>query len=285
MLPALEEVITIASQKLRIAGIDSPRLEARIMLGHILGVDANQILFHNSIPSLSQLQYLNEMIEQRLSHQPLDKIIGHKDFYKASFDVNNHVLSPRPDTEILVEAAIAYAQSNKFERILDMGTGSGCILLSILGDVPNLCGIGLDKSNAALEIACANAQKMGLSARVDFVASSWFDKDLAEKLAGDFDFIVSNPPYIPSADILELEPEVKNFDPISALDGGQDGLRDYRQIAKCSYPLLKKGGFIFLEIGINQATDVVKIFVSQGFELVNIIKDLSGIERCIILKK
>lgn len=281
----LEEVIRSTAQRLQIAGFASPRLEARILLGHLLQCDANQVLFSTSKLSAEQGQQLEVLLAQRLAHQPIDKIIGSKDFYKSSFVVNSDVLSPRPDTEVLVEAAILYAQVSGAQKMLDLGVGSGCIMLSILGDVPNLRGVGLEQSTSALKVALINTQKLQLSARAELVSGSWFDENIALRLGADFDFITANPPYIPSADIATLDPEVKEFDPLSALDGGTDGLRDYRTIAKLAPLLLKPQGRIFLEVGIHQAQDVAAIFQAFGFELVDILQDLNGIERCVILKK
>lgn len=285
MSPHLEEVISSVAKRLQVAGFDSPRLEARILLGHLLQCDANQVLFSSAELTIAQKQELESMLAQRLAHQPLDKIVGHKDFYKNSFVVSNDVLSPRPDTELIVEAAIAYAQVSSAKKMLDLGVGSGCILLSILDDINNLRGVGLEQSTSALKVASTNAQNLQLSSRVELVEGSWFDGNIAERLGADFDFITANPPYIPSADITELAPEVKHFDPLSALDGGVDGLRDYRAIANLAPRLLKSGGHVFLEVGIHQAQDVVKIFQDCGFELIDIMQDLNSIERCVILKK
>lgn len=265
--------------------IDSPRFEARLIAAKVLEIDSN--LLGTNLPSFStkQKDQILKMVEERLMHRPLCKILGEKGFYKYDFLVDENVLSPRPDTEVLVESAIAEAKKMNAHKILDLGTGSGCIILSILGDVDSLKGWAVDVSVEALRVAKANAQKLGLDSRVIFLNASWFDQDLIERLGTDFDMIVSNPPYIPHQEIAELEDEVKKYDPLSALDGGDDGLEHYRQIAAVAIKILRPEGVIFLEGGIHQEKDIATIFINAGFSLQNIIKDLAGINRCIFLKK
>ena len=228
---------------------------------------------------------MENLVAERLTRKPLDKVLGYKGFYKYRFEVSPAVLSPRPDTEILVEAAIDYIQNNGAVSVLDLGTGSGCILLSILADCPGVSGIGFDKSGEALEIAARNAYDLGVSGRVKFLQGTWYNDKLGGDLGQTFDVIVSNPPYIKSAEVDRLDPEVRDFDPRIALDGGIDGLHDYRQLSLVVPPLLTSGGALFLEIGEGQAADVIKIFESAGLKLLQIVKDLSGTDRCIILKK
>ena len=235
--------------------------------------------------SAEETQKLEEIIRQRLEHKPLDKILGTKGFYKYDFIVSEDVLSPRPDTEILVEEAIRLLLSDKAQKIIDFGTGSGCILLSLLAESKNWQGQGVDVSAKALSIAKQNAALLGVETQVRWINKGWFDADLAQVLDTPVDMIVSNPPYIPSQDIKSLDDEVKNYDPLLALDGGEDGLHHYRQIAKVSAPLLKDGGCILLEVGINQAQEVAEIFCQAGLHLVKIVSDLGQIARCVILKK
>ena len=265
--------------------IEEPKLEARMMVASVLNLEANDLFFDCPKLNAEQEKQLAELAEKRLNHYPLCKLLGKKGFYKYDFIVSEDVLSPRPDTEILVEAAINYAKENKAKKILDLGTGSGCIILSVLGDVEGLTGVALDVSVNALDIAEKNADNLGLRNRIKFVCGSWFDKGISSSLGTDFDLIVTNPPYIPSKDIENLAEEVKSHDPMQALDGGEDGLRDYRQIAKISYPMLKDGGKIFIEGGVGQEKQIADIFVKEGFGLNTILKDYGGINRCIILKK
>lgn len=249
------------------AGISSPRMEARMLMDAVTADDMEKI------------------VGLRCNHYPLDKLLGYRDFYKNTFYVDENVLSPRPDTEILVEAAVRIINENNFKNVLDLGTGSGCILLSILDDCKNINGIGLDQSPKALDVAHKNAQKLNLSERVNFVEGSWFDENLIKILNQKFDVIVSNPPYIPKEDIKGLDKEVKEHDPLSALDGGIDGYDHYKQIAGIVPYLLSDEGYILLEAGIGQAQKIMRIFEQAGLQAVNVIKDLSAIERCVILKK
>lgn len=265
--------------------IEDAKLEARMIVASVLNVNENNLFFECPPLNEKQEKQVAALVEKRIHHYPLCKLLGKKGFYKYDFSVSEDVLSPRPDTEILVEAAITAAKGSKAKNILDLGTGSGCIILSVLGDVDGLQGVALDASSKALAIARKNAQNLGLQNRVNFVQGSWFDEDIVSRLGNNFDIIVSNPPYIPSKDIASLEEEVRAHDPISALDGGEDGLRDYRQIAKIAYFLLKNSGKIFLEGGINQEKEITAIFEQEGFFLVDILKDYGGINRCIILKK
>lgn len=281
----MNDFLTDITRRLSVEGIDSPRLEARLMLAHILNCPVENLSSAEIVLSSSLRQKLDSLIEKRLAHSPLDKLLGEKGFYKYDFIVNENVLSPRPDTEILVEAAIKAAGKIDSPRILDLGTGSGCIILSVLGDVNTAQGVAVDVSQKALDVAAANAERLGLSKRLKLIRASWFDEDLAAKIEPPFDIIVSNPPYIPSAEIAELDAEVKDHDPLSALDGGEDGMLHYRKIAEAAYNFLRPGGLILLEGGLNQDKEIADIFTAAGFMCQNILKDFGGINRCVILKK
>lgn len=263
--------------------IPSPRLEARLLIANTIGVDANELNPFAVKLDDAQTEKLMQSLQDRLKHKPLCKIVGKKAFYKYDFHVDCNVLSPRPDTEILVEAAIHLGQENKLTRVLDLGTGSGCILLSVLADLPNAKGVGIDISDKALEIAQTNAEMLGVVSRVELMRASWFDDNLS--LGDKFDLIVSNPPYIKSADIATLDTEVKDYDPMLALDGGADGYRDYKKLAERIPSWIKDGGYVLLEVGIGQAEKVAQIFQEKGLSLCEIVKDLAGINRCVILKK
>ena len=263
--------------------IPSPRLEARLLIANTLGVDANELNPFAVKLDDAQTEKLMQSVQDRLKHKPICKIVGKKAFYKYDFHVDCNVLSPRPDTEILVEAAIHLGQENKLTRVLDLGTGSGCILLSVLADLPNAKGVGIDISDKALEIAQTNAEMLGVVSRVELMRASWFDDNLS--LGDKFDLIVSNPPYIKSADIATLDTEVKDYDPMLALDGGADGYRDYKKLAERIPSWIKEGGYVLLEVGIGQAEKVAQIFQEKGLSLCEIVKDLAGINRCVILKK
>ena len=251
--------------------IDSPRLEARRILSFVCHKSEDEVALQERELSMAETQILEDIIRQRKAHKPLDKILGSKGFYKYDFIVNEDVLSPRPDTEILVEEAISLLPSDKPQKIIDFGTGSGCILLSLLAENKLWQGQGVDISAKALNIAKQNAALLGVEQQVRWINKGWFD--------------AANPPYIPSQDIQSLDDEVKNYDPLLALDGGEDGLNHYRQIAQVSAPLLKEGGFILLEVGIYQAQMVADIFCQAGLHWVKTVSDLGQIARCVILKK
>ena len=261
-------------------GIDSPRLEARMMLADVLNVDINVIGADISVDGEQEAE-VKQMLARRMKHEPLDKILGIKEFYKSSFVVNSDVLSPRPDSEILVEEAIKIAKQNNLDKIIEFGVGSGCLILSILQDVPQMSGLGFDKSEKALEIAKQNAKRLGLESRVNFEKFDYFNDETEAKTS----LIISNPPYIPTSDIDELDEEVKKYDPFMALDGGEDGYVHYRRIAEIAPLILEDGGYILLEGGIGQADMIAEIFEDKGLKPVAKVCDLSGIERCIILKK
>ncbi len=256
------------------AHIPSPRLETDIILKHAAP----------AYPEITaeQEQAARTMLRRRCLGEPMDKIVGQREFYKSVFKVNQNVLSPRPDTEILVESALELIPENKACRILDLGTGSGCIILSLLKERPQSRGTAVDISARALQTAAENAEELGLSSRIDFIHNSWTNAGFVTE---EYDIIVSNPPYIPSADIETLSTEVRRYDPLSALDGGADGLRCYREIAAVAPLILKNGGYILLEAGIGQDADIAGIFSACNLEWVKTVPDLAGINRCVILKK
>ena len=272
-------------QNLVKAKIPSPRLEARLLLAHVLHQNENDASILQTSLTHEQEQALRELLSKRIEkHYPLDKLIGHKGFYKYDFAVNEDVLSPRPDTEILVEKAVQISNQRKIQ-ILDLGTGSGCILLSLLKENEQATGVGVDISAAALNVARQNAQQLGVNNRVSWLNTSWFEENFINQFSHPFELIVSNPPYIPEADITELAAEVKDHDPLAALSGGRDGLTSYRRLAEIAPQLLAEEGTILLECGINQAQQVAEMFVANGLTLIEIVADLQGIDRCIILKK
>lgn len=266
------------------AQIPSPRLEARLLIAAAGNLPADEVCY-TTLLSPEEQAVLAQMLKQRVAHKPLDKILGHKAFYKSDFKVNEKVLSPRPDTEISVEAALEIIKKEKITDIADFGTGSGCILLSLLLEVPDLRGIGIDKSADALQVAQQNAASLGIGNRCKLLMADWFEPDFTSKIAEKFQLIISNPPYIPDADIGTLEEEVKNYDPYLALSGGQDGLSSYRKIAETAPLLLNDKGYIVLETGIGQTEDVKNIFMKNGFEYVKTVPDLAGIDRCLIFRK
>lgn len=266
------------------AKISSPRLEARLLLAKVLNCAAQEI-YRDVVLNKEQQTQLDTLIKQRLRHKPLDKILGFREFYKYTFKVDENVLSPRPDTEILLEQALEVLQNIRAPKILDLGCGSGCIIESLLKELPNASGCAVDISEKALVVAKENAKTLQVSGRLRFINADWFASDFILKINHKFDVIVSNPPYIPSAKVETLDAEVKNYDPRQALDGGKSGYDSYVRIAQILPELLNDNGFVFLEAGAGQAKKIADIFKKQGFKLLKIVKDLAGIERCVVLYK
>ena len=262
------------------AGIASPRMEARMICAFVCGNSCSVCPDDGEI-SQAQEEQIVALTERRRAHEPLDKILGSREFYKFRFAVNQNVLSPRPDSEILVEQALLLAQKYGLRHLFEFGVGSGCLLLSVLADLPTAEGVGIDKSAKALEIAERNRECLGLGERARLCLSDYMQQDIS----GSYDLILANPPYIPSAEIATLDTEVRNYDPLMALDGGADGLDHYRRLAELVPHMLQSGGFVLLEAGQGQADDIADIFMAAGLVLVQKCLDLAGIERCVILKK
>lgn len=273
-----EETIQILAK----AGIPSPRLEARLLIGHILGIAADSVSSCTVLTD-DDAKKLQSALKKRLNHTPLDKILGYKEFYKYTFTTSEDVLSPRPDTEILLEAVLKNTPAPR--DILDLGTGSGCLALSLLKEYQNAHAVGVDISQKALNIAIQNAQDLGVSERFKTLCANWFAPDFLSRFSSLFDLIVSNPPYIPTEDISSLSLEVQKHDPFTALDGGKDGLNSYKRLAEITPCLLQKNGFLALEAGINQALSIQHIFENAGLKHFATFKDLSGIERTLLFQK
>lgn len=272
-------------QHLNDCGVEVSLFEIKLLMAEAIGIDVKNLMFYDKAMSQEQIDKFEKYIEMKKNFWPVDKILGKKSFYKLDFEINCDVLSPRYDTEILIDETISLFDKLENIDILELGTGSGCIIISLLDEYKNAKAVGVDISAKALEMTQKNAINNNVADRLNLVNASWFDDDIEKKLNKKFDIIISNPPYIPSDDIKNLDNEVKNFDPILALDGGEDGLRDYRRICLIARTLLKEGGYLVFEIGINQADDVKQIALSNNLNFVKITRDLGGIERCVILKK
>lgn len=246
----------------REAGLESPELDARLLIGHALGLEHAALVSaaeHALTPN--ERQRILALAARRMNHEPVAHLLGRKGFWDIELEVNAEVLVPRPETETLIEAAIEILAARRLEplRIADLGTGSGAIILSLLREFPNAMGHATDRSAPALAMARDNARRHGMAHRAQFVLS-----DYGSALEGGFDLVVSNPPYIPSADIAALAPDVRNYDPMLALDGGADGLDAYRAIAADARRLVRPGGFLILEIGIGQAEMVTALLTGAG---------------------
>lgn len=260
-------------ERLTAAGIEEAKLDARLLLEELCGTDRNDLLVHGDRPVTEQQEknYVNQ-IELRSRHIPLQHITGYQEFMGLRFKVTPDVLIPRQDTETLVEEVLKNLHDGM--RILDLCTGSGCILLSLLRYSNDCVGVGADLSKKALAVAEENAGALGLSA--EFVQG-----DLFEPVTGKFEIIVSNPPYIPSNVIPTLMEEVREHDPLMALDGKEDGLYFYREIIGQAGEYLYPGGMLFLEIGCEQAEAVTELMKNAGYRDVTVCKDLAGLDRVV----
>ena len=280
--PTIEAARRALAAQFKSAAIESAELDARILAGHVLGLDLTGLI------SAAQRQLtpdesarLAQFARRRLAGEPVARIVGEKEFWGLPLQLSAATLVPRPDTETVVELALerlrAGGNLDRALRIADLGTGSGAILLALLSELPAAQGFGTDISHAALQTAGANAARAGLSDRATFLAC-----DYASGLVGPFDLIVSNPPYIRTADIDGLAAEVRNHDPPAALDGGADGLDAYRALIPQAVPLLASGAVLVVEAGAGQSAQIQALMTAAGLTALNAPKaDLAGIPRAV----
>jgi release factor glutamine methyltransferase len=228
------------------------------------------------------VEALRALTARRVRREPMAYVVGEREFWGLPFKVSPAVLVPRPDSETLIEAALALMPGRTEPwRILDLGVGSGCLLLTLLREFPNARGVGMDASAAALTMAATNAEALGVGARASLVSGDWRQPGWAERLGGPFDLLVANPPYIETAAIDGLMPDVARFEPRLALDGGGDGLAAYRAIAEGAAGLVVPGGRVLIEAGEGQAPEISTLLASAGFSVGNSWKDLGGIDRVV----
>ena len=271
----LKQLYQFTKDQLKNAGMDTPALDARLLVCHVLEMTHEQfVLSDDRELSVDEIQQIEKIIQQRISGKPVAKIIGQKEFYSRNFKTTTDTLDPRPDSETLIETVLDHKYDNPL--ILDLGTGTGCLVLTLLAEIPKARAIAVDQSVAALSVAKENAWMTGVEDRVVFVQSDWF-----KEVVGKFDIIISNPPYIPEQDIEGLSKEVRLYDPMAALTGGADGLDPYRLIIPQLPDFLKPGGLAAFEVGKGQAEDVADMLTTTGFSTVNINKDLAGIGRIV----
>jgi release factor glutamine methyltransferase len=261
------------------ADIELSALDARLLLQAASGLTHEQLVAEpNMVLACGKISKFKSFIDRRLQHEPVTRILGEREFYGRSFNVSPAVLDPRADTETIIELTLQLIGQEP-KRILDLGTGSGAIAITLVAERPNWSGIATDLSSDALEIAKANAKVLSVADRLAFHSAAWFD-GILEK----FDLIVSNPPYIPHFEVFELSLEVQTYDPHLALDGGNDGLEAYRAIATGAADHLKPDGLVVLEIGAGQSADVTEILTRRGFELVDQKQDLGGHVRALVFR-
>jgi release factor glutamine methyltransferase len=265
-------------QLLKEAGVETAALDARLLMQHVLELgQADFITANNHEIVKEKAQEIAKLISRREEGEPVSKIIGIKEFYGRDFITTNDTLDPRPDTETLIDQALKWANGQgKPLSILDLGTGTGCILITLLLELEGAKGTAVDVSPEALEVAKRNAEKHGLDDFVTFFESNWF-----ENVTGKYDLIVSNPPYIPNPDIESLAKEVRNHDPILALDGGEGGINPYKTILSQIKTFLKPEGRAFFEIGYNQQDDITRLIEESESRLVGITPDIAGIPRVV----
>jgi release factor glutamine methyltransferase len=261
------------------AGLDEARRRARRLVAAALGLSASDVFAGvDRMITEDEGERVAALLARTVKHEPLSRILGLREFWGLEFKLSPDTLDPRPESETIVEAALArLPDRRRAYRILDLGTGTGCLLLALLSELPAATGIGVDAAPGAVAAARDNAARLGFAARAEFVVGDW-----AEPTAEAFDLVVANPPYIATGDMAALPPEVRDFDPLRALDGGADGLAAYRAIAMKLPRLLASGGIFLTEIGQGQARNVVTLLAAQGLIVDNVVPDLAGIPRCVV---
>ncbi len=280
--PTLVGAWNAARAQLEAARVDSPVIDARLLLEAATGASRTDIITDPRRPITPEMAAtLNGYVERRARREPVSRILGRKGFWKIALQVTSHVLTPRPDTEVIVDLALKAFPEGRAFTMADLGVGSGAILLSVLAERPAARGLGTDVSLEALAVARENAANLDLNNRAALLRTSWAD-GLED---GGYDLVVSNPPYIPSADIDGLEPEVRDHEPRLALDGGPDGLDAYRLLAPEVMRLLRPGGLFAVEIGHDQARAVRPLFEQAGAHGVHVVRDLGDCDRVVTGEK
>jgi len=282
-MTGLSDVLKDVERQLAEAGIESARADARILIAEATGLSRAGLIGRNDAKiTKARADRIAEMAARRAKHEPIALILGTKEFWSLEFKVGPATLIPRPDSETLIEAVLEPRPDRTGAyRILDLGTGSGCLLLALLSEFANATGLGIDASQGALDIAQGNAEALGLSARAAFAWSDW-TSNLDPERDGRFDIILSNPPYVTKPDWEQLEDDVRLYEPRTALIGGLDGLNPYRAFGPYLPELLTPDGLFVCEIGAGQAGDVAEILAESGLTVLGARRDLAGIERCLL---
>jgi release factor glutamine methyltransferase len=282
VVETIDTALARGARQLAGAGIDNARREARLLLSVALDEPTESLLGSPQRLVDSGIERAYEaLLRRRAGREPMSQILGRREFWSLPFAVSSDILTPRPDSETVVEAALdAIADRAAPLRILDLGTGSGCLLLALLSELPHASGIGTDISAAACRLARDNAGALGLAGRARFIVGDW-----SAAVAGRFDLIVANPPYIPSPALDSLMPEVRDHEPRRALDGGDDGLDAYRRLLPGIGRLLDPDGRMLVEIGAGQGDKVAALLPSAGLTIFDRRRDLAGIERCLSARR
>ena len=276
----LEDVLRRAQARLGEAGVEAPRRDARLLLAEVLGLSLGALLTAGERAlTPAELQAFEALIARRCGREPVSRILGRREFWSLDLEVTPATLDPRPDSETLVEAILERVTDSKGpRRVLDLGTGSANLLLAVLSALPGAWGLGLDRDTDALVAAAHNARRLGLAKRTVFLASDW-----GAAVAGFWDVILCNPPYVRAGEIDDLAPEVARFEPRGALDGGADGLAAYRRVVPEVARLLAPDGLAAVELGSGQAGEVMDMARIAGLESCACLRDLAGIQRCLLL--
>ena len=276
----LRMLLSAATDRLRVAGIESPQREARLLAAHAAGTDLAGLLRINALTDAQQATF-SQILTRRLNHEPMAYITGQTGFWSLDLATSPATLIPRADSETLIEAVLRHLPDRTQPlRVLDIGTGTGCLLLAVLAEYPQATGMGTDINPLAARLAARNAARNGLGTRCATLCCNW-----AEAVQGPFDLVLSNPPYIPHSDLAGLMPDVVAHEPARALDGGPDGLVAYRALAAALPALLAHGGLGVLELGIGQDRSVPALMRGNGLEVLEIRPDLGGIGRALVVKK
>lgn len=281
MAETLGALLDEAAAALSAAGFEEPRRRARRLVAEGLGLDPTQLLVDPKRPvAAGEARQMRRLVARLVAHEPASRIFGHREFWGLDFALSADTLEPRPESEAVVEAVLrAVPHRNAAMRLLDLGTGTGCLLLALLSEFPAAVGIGIDLSSGAALTARRNAAALGLAERARFIVGDW-----GTALSAKFSVIVANPPYIARPDLAGLPPEVRDWDPLRALDGGADGLAAYRALAEDLARLATPTGVVALECGFGQADAVAAIVASRGFSIEAVEADLHGIARCLLAR-
>jgi release factor glutamine methyltransferase len=276
---SVSEALQLIAQIFRAAGIDDADVDARVLAGHALHLDRARLVSQSDrVLEAREVNAISGLAARRLKREPVSRILGRKEFWSLALAITSDVLVPRPETETVVEGALDFVVRNGLRmeklRILDIGTGSAALLVALLNELPNATGIGTDISRAALEAAQINVAQFGFESRSSLIAC-----DMAAGVQGQFDLVVSNPPYIARGEIASLAPEVRDYDPMMALDGGDDGLTAYRSISADAKRILAQGGRLFVEMGAGQEPAVRELFTNAGLVVGIARNDLAGTPR------
>lgn len=284
-LPNWADIMTPAALLLRQAGIEDAVTDARILCADLLGIDRVMMLTHaQRVPTADELARFDAAIARRAKGEPVARILGRREFWSLPIALNAATLVPRPDSETLIDVALTCFPDRRAPlRFLDLGTGSGCLLLALLSEFPNATGLGTDIAPDAVTMATHNAAQLGFSERGKFVRADWNKAAEIPQSQDGFDLIIANPPYIARDVIATLDRDVRVHDPMAALDGGIDGLDAYRTLAKILAGLWRDGGCGIFEIGYDQADTVTQIFRHAGLHSIQLKRDLAGHPRCLLI--